>query len=77
MSRAEDPEPNGIAAKGTYIYKEYSADLTLIIPPDGGGVSGRVEGVMISVSNTTKSFEHIEAYQKAELPLLFFDRVCV
>ena len=38
--------------------------------------SGRVEGVMISVSNTTKSFEHIEAYQKADLPLLFFDRVC-
>lgn len=38
--------------------------------------SGRVEGVMISVSNTTKSFEHIEDYQKADLPLLFFDRVC-
>jgi len=38
--------------------------------------SGRVEGVMISVSNTTKSFEHIEASQKADLPLLFFDRVC-
>jgi len=38
--------------------------------------SGRVEGVMISVSNTTKSFGHIEAYQKADLPLLFFDRVC-
>jgi LacI family transcriptional regulator len=36
----------------------------------------KVEGVMISVSNTTKSFEHIEAYQKADLPLLFFDRVC-
>src|SRR5678816_2401526 len=38
--------------------------------------SGRVEGVMISVSNTTKNFEHIEACQKADLPLLFFDRVC-
>ena len=38
--------------------------------------SGRVEGVMISVSNTTKSFEHLEAYQKEEIPLLFFDRVC-
>jgi LacI family transcriptional regulator len=38
--------------------------------------SGRVEGVMISVSNSTKSFEHIEAYQKADLSLLFFDRVC-
>ena len=38
--------------------------------------SGRVEGVMISVSNTTKNFQHIEACQKADLPLLFFDRVC-
>ncbi|HEX3168387.1 MAG TPA: LacI family DNA-binding transcriptional regulator [Chitinophagaceae bacterium] len=38
--------------------------------------NGRVEGVMISVSNTTKSFEHLEACQQADLPLLFFDRVC-
>src|SRR5688572_17589779 len=38
--------------------------------------NGRVEGVMISVSNTTKSFEHLQAYQQADLPLLFFDRVC-
>src|SRR6188474_1490040 len=30
--------------------------------------SGRVEGVMISVSNTTKSFEHLEAYRKEEIP---------
>src|SRR5678816_4669491 len=38
--------------------------------------SGRVEGVMISVSNTTKSFEHLEAYRKEDIPLIFFDRVC-
>jgi LacI family transcriptional regulator, galactose operon repressor len=38
--------------------------------------SGRVEGVMISVSNTTNSFEHLEAYCKEEIPLIFFDRVC-
>ena len=38
--------------------------------------NGRVEGVMISVSNTTKSFEHLQEYTKADLPLLFFDRVC-
>ena len=38
--------------------------------------NGRVEGVMISVSNTTKNFEHIEDCKKADLPLLFFDRVC-
>ena len=38
--------------------------------------NGRVEGVMISMSNTTRSYEHIEAYLKEELPLIFFDRVC-
>jgi len=38
--------------------------------------SGRVEGLMISISNTTRNFEHIEDFQKADLPLLFFDRVC-
>ena len=38
--------------------------------------SGRVEGVMISVSNTTKNFDHIEDYKQADLPLLFFDRIC-
>src|SRR6187399_2042656 len=31
---------------------------------------------MISVSNTTKSSEHLEAYRKEEIPLIFFDRVC-
>ena len=38
--------------------------------------NGRVEGVMISVSNTTKNFEHIEDYKKDGLPILFFDRIC-
>src|SRR4026207_1336076 len=38
--------------------------------------NGRVEGVMISVSNTTKNFEHLADCQKSDLPLLFFDRVC-
>ncbi len=31
---------------------------------------------MISVSNTTTSFEHLQAYQDAGIPLVFFDRVC-
>jgi len=38
--------------------------------------NGRVEGIMISVSNTTTSFEHLKAYQEAGVPLIFFDRVC-
>jgi LacI family transcriptional regulator len=38
--------------------------------------NGRVDGLMISISNTTTSFEHLEAYRVAEVPLVFFDRVC-
>jgi LacI family transcriptional regulator len=36
----------------------------------------RVDGVMISISNTTKTLEHIEACYDAGMPLVFFDRVC-
>ncbi|HKO82623.1 MAG TPA: LacI family DNA-binding transcriptional regulator [Chitinophagaceae bacterium] len=38
--------------------------------------NGRVDGLMISVSNTTTSFEHLQAYIDAGTPLVFFDRVC-
>ena len=38
--------------------------------------NGRVDGLMISVSNTTTSFEHLEACQESGMPLVFFDRVC-
>src|SRR5258706_5229115 len=38
--------------------------------------NGRVDGIMISVSNTTTSFEHLEACQESGKPLVFFDRVC-
>ena len=38
--------------------------------------NGRVDGLMISVSNTTTSFEHLRAYIDAGTPLVFFDRVC-
>lgn len=37
--------------------------------------NGKVDGTMISVSNTTTSFEHLEAYEEAGIPLVFFDRV--
>ena len=37
--------------------------------------SGRVDGLMISVSNTTTSFEHLEAWKNSGMPLVFFDRV--
>lgn len=38
--------------------------------------NGRVDGLMISVSNTTSSFEHIEAYCEAGIPVVSFDRIC-
>ncbi len=38
--------------------------------------NGRVDGLMISVSNTTSNYEHLEAYRQTGMPLVFFDRVC-
>jgi len=37
--------------------------------------NGRVDGIMISVSNTTTSFEHLKACHESGMPLVFFDRV--
>src|SRR5262245_28045905 len=36
--------------------------------------SGRVDGIMISVSNTTTNFDHIEAWRTAGIPMVLFDR---
>lgn len=38
--------------------------------------NGRVDGLMISVSNTTTTFDHLQAYKDASTPLVFFDRIC-
>lgn len=38
--------------------------------------NGRVDGLMISVSNTTNNFEHIKACQDAAIPMILFDRIC-
>lgn len=38
--------------------------------------NGKVDGIMISISNTTTSFEHLEAWQQAGIPIVCFDRVC-
>jgi LacI family transcriptional regulator len=37
--------------------------------------NGRVDGVMISISNTTTSFEHLQEFYDSGLPFVFFDRV--
>jgi LacI family transcriptional regulator len=36
--------------------------------------TGRVDGVMISVSNTTTNLDHMDAWRRAGLPLVLFDR---
>lgn len=38
--------------------------------------NGRVDGIMISVSNTTTNLDHIEAWRTAGIPLVVFDRTC-
>ena len=38
--------------------------------------SGRVDGILISLSSTTSDYSHIEEVHEKGLPLVFFDRVC-
>ena len=38
--------------------------------------SGRVDGILISISSTTTDYSHIEELQAKGLPVVFFDRVC-
>lgn len=37
--------------------------------------NGRVDGVMISISNTTRNTDHLNAYHNTSIPLVLFDRV--
>lgn len=37
--------------------------------------NGRVDGLLISVSNTTQQFDHLEEYVHNKVPLVSFDRV--
>lgn len=39
-------------------------------------LSNRVDGVLISVSKSTKDFEHFRSFINQGIPLVFFDRVC-
>lgn len=35
----------------------------------------RVDGILISVAKTTSSYEHLEAFRKLNIPVVFFDRI--
>lgn len=37
--------------------------------------NGRVDGLMMSLSNTTTSFAHLEAWKNAQIPIVLFDRI--
>ncbi len=39
-------------------------------------VASRVDGLLISLSKETQSFEHLKSVYNNGLPLVFFDRVC-
>ena len=39
-------------------------------------ISNRVDGVLVSLAQTTKSGDHIRPFQKKGIPLVLFDRVC-
>ena len=39
-------------------------------------VSGRVDGVLLSISSETDGIEHLGALAKRDMPVVFFDRVC-
>ncbi|RSK44421.1 LacI family DNA-binding transcriptional regulator [Hymenobacter perfusus] len=38
-------------------------------------LSAQVEGILVSMSRTTRDFRHFEKVRKQEIPLVFFDRV--
>ncbi len=38
--------------------------------------SGRVDGILMSVSEETSNVEHIKAVMDSKIPVVFFDRVC-
>lgn len=39
-------------------------------------ISGRVDGVLMSISSETDSTEHIQSLFRKEMPIVFFDRIC-
>lgn len=38
--------------------------------------NGRVDGIIMSVSGTTKVYDHINAVIQFNIPVIFFDRIC-
>ena len=41
-----------------------------------GMLSSRVAGLLVSVSKTTRAYEHLHTLEQNGIPIVFFDRVC-
>jgi len=39
-------------------------------------LSGRVDGILVSMAKTTQNFEHLLKIREAGKPIVFFDRIC-
>jgi DNA-binding LacI/PurR family transcriptional regulator len=39
-------------------------------------VDNRVDGILVSMSKTTRNFDHFERIKENGIPLVFFDRIC-
>ena len=39
-------------------------------------MANQVEGLIVSVTKETKTFEHLMAFQRKEVPIVFFNRIC-
>ena len=38
-------------------------------------MNAQVEGIMVSLSRTTREFQHFEKVRQRDIPLVFFDRI--
>ena len=39
-------------------------------------MANQVEGLIVSVTKETKTFDHLMAFQRKEIPIVFFNRIC-
>ncbi|WP_210521517.1 LacI family DNA-binding transcriptional regulator [Hymenobacter terricola] len=53
-------------------HDDYTREVAIVQHLKGG----RVDGLLMSVASGTEDFAHIRSLQEANLPIVFFDRVC-
>jgi LacI family transcriptional regulator len=53
-------------------HDDYAREVAIIQHLKGG----RVDGILMSVASGTEDIAHLESLEEANIPLVFFDRVC-